>query len=482
MQLISFGFILFWAIALSAYYMVPKFQWHILLTTSLAFYMLYADRIPVAMFVCAAVLWGFGHVVKVDGKNIFFRSVLLVHIMMLLCFKTSYLGLGLDVAVPVGASFFLLASMGYCIDIHWKRYAPERNFAKLLLFLCFFPSVIQGPINRYDKLHKELFQKHSFQADSILMGIRRFIWGLFKKLILVDRLNAVTREVFGSIESQSGIVIIFAVICFSIELYADFSGYTDMVLGIGQTFGIMIPENFKRPYFSCTVAEFWRRWHISLGTWFRDYVMYGFVMSRSGKRIGREIKKKNKYWGKLVPALMGTMIVWILTGLWHDMSGGYILWGIYYGVIICISLCTEEFWKQKKAKLKFFKTKVYHVVCVARTYLIVLLADLIICAGPGKLGLCLTKIFARGDVFDFQTLLHYIRTIPKTSIILIIFGTIVMLLFSAFQEKYNSAGSAAPKFPAILKWVFWYFMIVSVVLFGTYGVGYDTSTFMYQSF
>lgn len=483
MQLISLGFAAFWLAALIFYYALPKLQWQTLLAASLLFYFLYAGRIPLFLIVCSGIVWGFGYL-RQKGKWML-RAVIFVCITLLLVYRLhdNLFTSNTTMIVPVGVSFFLLALIGYCMDVYWERYAPEKNYFKLLLFLSFFPSLIQGPINRYNKFRVELFKVHTFSWAQICNGIQRFIWGLFKKLILVDRLALITQDIFGNLEINNGFVILMGGICYAIQLYADFTSYMDMILGIGETFGILLPENFKRPYFSRSVGEFWRRWHITLGTWFKDYVMYGFIMSPSGRKIGKVIKKKNKRWGKLVPSLIGTMLVWGLTGLWHEASGAYILWGMYYGIIMCISLCMEEFWEKRKQGIPFFETRLYHIFCIARTCFLVLAADLLICAGSWRnIRLCIGKIMMNGELFGFRAGLAYIMGIPIENRILILFGCCIFLIVSLIQEKHGSVRMLLSRQPLVVRWLVWYIIVFSILMFGTYGAGYDASTFMYQSF
>lgn len=481
MQLVSVGFAGFWLLTLAAYYLCPKFQWQILLVASLGFYILYAGVLPIVLIVCAAIIWMFGYVPEGNKRKWYLKLVIFLHVLLLLFFKLyGHFGMAFGaIVVPVGLSFFSLAAIGYCIDVHWERCKPEKNYAKLLLFLSFFPSIIQGPINRWDKLSGEIFKPHIFSKDMVCRGIQRFIWGLFKKLILVDRLLRITESIFECPENHSGLVLAFGVGCFAVELYADFSGYMDMVIGIGQTFGIGLPENFKRPYFSETIAEFWRRWHITLGTWFKDYVMYGFVMSPLGRKIGKSIKKRNKQLGKLVPTLIGTMLVWGLTGLWHGTSCGYLLWGVYYGVIMCISLCMEGFWTEKKKGVAFFKGKLYKIICILRTCFLVFIADILICAGTwDNIKLFFKKITCEFKIGDYPALYAY----GRGNAILILFGVCLMLVVSFVQEKYNNRVEVFLKPPFAIRWLLWYILIFVILLFGTYGAGYEAMPFMYQVF
>lgn len=481
MQLISITFALFWLLALVIYYLCPKFQWQILLVASLLFYTLYSGRPPLVLAVCAVAAWGFGYISEERKRKPFIKLIIALHVLLFLFYK--FLGrIGdaeISIMIPVGVSFFLLTSMGYCMDIHWERYEPEKNYAKLLLFLSFFPSIIQGPINRYDKLGDEIFKKHQFSMEAVCRGAQRFLWGFFKKLILVDRLNQITGDIFAGQGQYSGFMLSVGVFCFAVELYADFSGYMDMVIGIGQSFGIALPENFRQPFFSKTIAEFWRRWHITLGTWFKDYVMYGFIMSPIGRKIGKSIKKKSKRWGKLVPALIGNMIVWGLTGLWHGTSCGYLLWGVYYGLLMCITLCLEDFWKKRKAGHAFFESALYKLLCIVRTCLFVFFADILICAGSWEnIKIVISKIFLEFGKLDIWFLAPY----GRGNILLILFGICAMLVVSVVQEKHGDIFMYLSGKCFIIRWLVWYGLIFTILLFGTYGVGYEASPFMYQVF
>ena len=481
MQLISLTFALFWLLTLIVYYMCPRFQWQILLIASMVFYVAYSGRMPLFLAGCAAAIWSYGYMAKEHVEGHFIKFMIGLHILAFFLFKL--LGKNdagaMNVAVPVGVSFFLLSSISYCMDVHWERCEPERNYAKLLLFLSFFPCIIQGPINRYEKMKEELFEKHTFSADKVCRGDQRFLWGLFKKLIIVDRLTVITGDIFSSVQEHGGLTLAVGVCCFAVELYADFSGYMDMVIGIGQTFGIELPENFRQPYLSGTIAEFWRRWHITLGGWFKDYVMYSFIMSPMGRKIGKRIKKKSKRWGKLVPALIGTMLVWGLTGLWHGLNCGYILWGIYYGIIMCISLCTEDLWKKVKRDHVFFRGRAYKLFCIVRTWFFVFWADVLICAESWEnIKQMTARIVLDFNIAEYSELLAF----GRGNVLLILLGSCVMFIVSIIQEKYGDWIQWLSERSFIMRWLLLYLMVFMIIMFGTYGAGYKASTFLYQVF
>lgn len=250
------------------------------------------------------------------------------------------------------------------------------------MFLIYFPAVSQGPLNRYQPFWENFQEKKFLEYTAVMHGAQRFLWGAFKKLVIAERLSLLMTCVYGNLDTSSGLGIVAATVAYAIQLYADFSGYMDMMDGISSSFSITLPENFNQPYFSRTVAEFWRRWHITLGQWFRDYVMFQFAMSKTGRAVGRFFKRFGKHTGKNATIIVGTMIVWIGTSLWHDFSVNYLLWGMYYCFIICFSLkCTDIFIRIKE-KLGIREEYIwYRTFCMVRTCCLVLIADAIVIAG-----------------------------------------------------------------------------------------------------
>ncbi len=186
------------------------------------------------------------------------------------------LGMGL----PLGISFFTFQSVSYAIDVYQGKYECEKNIFKMGLFVSFFPQLLQGPIGRYDRLGKQLYSGHSFNLKNVEYGLQRIGWGLFKKVVIADRAAVLVLNVFNNYEAYSGFHYIMAVLMYSVDLYMDFSGGIDIVIGAAQMFGITMDENFRQPYFSKSIGEFWRRWHITLGTWMKDYIFYPMSLSK----------------------------------------------------------------------------------------------------------------------------------------------------------------------------------------------------------
>ncbi len=226
-----------------------------------------------------------------------------------------------DLALPIGISFYTFQTMSYTIDVYRKKVEAQKNILNFAVYVCLFPQLIAGPIVRYRTIHRELgSRKHSFLM--CYHGLQRFIIGLGKKVVFANTIGALWEEIRDSAGTSDMSVVMawLGAICFTLQIYFDFSGYSDMAIGLGRMFGFHFPENFKYPYESRSITEFWRRWHISMGTWFRDYL----YIPLGGNRC------------KLPRQLINLGIVWFLTGLWHGASWNYVLWGMYYLLLLLI--------------------------------------------------------------------------------------------------------------------------------------------------
>jgi D-alanyl-lipoteichoic acid acyltransferase DltB (MBOAT superfamily) len=217
---------------------------------------------------------------------------------------------------------------------------------------------MQGPIVRYDEMKEALFGEHVFDYDTFAMGLIRAAWGYFKKLVIADTLITFIKFGFGYVDELSNIEAFLVILFYFIQDYCDFSGYMDISIGISQSMGVKLPENFARPYLSRGIDEYWRRWHMTLGAWFKDYVFYPLSISKLSLNIGRASKKVMPEFGKKIPAVFGLIIVWFLTGLWHGASWNYVLWGLYYGAIIILSVAFDPLIKKFYASTHIKEKKV----------------------------------------------------------------------------------------------------------------------------
>ena len=275
--------------------------------------------------------------------------------------------------VPMGISFYTFQSMGYLIDVYNGKYAPERNVFKFALFVSFFPQLIQGPIGRYDALAPQLTAANRLSLTNIRSGLILMLWGFFKKKVIADRAFPLIDAVFADHSSYGGAVIISAVLMYSLQQYADFSGGIDLVTGGAELMGIRLAPNFKRPYFSVSLGDFWRRWHISLGSWMRDYVFYPFAVTKPMQKLTKAAKHRfGAGFARAFPAALGNILVFLLVGLWHGATGNYIAWGLYNGLILAFSALMEPAYKQFGEKhAALVSSRKFYVFRVLRTFAIV---------------------------------------------------------------------------------------------------------------
>ena len=506
MQFLSYYFIILWVLTFALYYLFPKkMQWYMLLAVSLIFYVIGSRGIPYALLITAVTTYACGLYLKKSlglqkeelaqcsdkeqknavklafGKKRKRVQILYFAVNLGMLVFHKYTG---NIIMPIGISFYTLTAMSYVIDVGRENCEVETNFLKVLLFLSYFPAITQGPFNRFTDMKKQFEAGHDFNYEKMLRGIQRFVWGAFKKLVIADRIGIFVDRVFSSdISEVSGSIYACAVFFYMLQLYADFSGYIDMAAGISETFDIALPENFKRPYFAKSVAEFWRRWHITLGTWFKDYVMFSFVMSAPGRKLGKFCKKKWSLLGKHVVPILGTMLVWFFTGAWHGRTINYMLWGVYYGLIMSLSLMLESRYPVWKKKLHIKEENGYQLFCMIRTWVIVFVADVLIRSeNLAQAGAVFGAFFTR---FHVKALLSSTLTsygLSKYEFLLLFAALFIWLFVSILEERGKDVRAYLAAKPVIIRWVCYYGIVLLVLITGIYGGNYDTAAFLYQSF
>lgn len=390
-----------------------------------------------------------------------------------------------EILLPLGISYYTLQAISYVVDVYRGKYNAEKNFGKVALFLSFFPQMIEGPIGKFDELADQLYEPHEFDYTRIKFALQLMLWGLFKKMVIADRAALYVNEVFGSYSEYSGIIIVMAVILYTIQIYAEFSGCIDIVRGIGQIFGITMAENFKRPFFSKNIQEFWRRWHITLGAWLREYIFYPVSFSKACINLTGWSKKIFKgHIVKLIPAAFALFFVWFGNGIWHGASWKYIFYGLYYYILTMLGMLCEPLFMKIIEKLKI-KTESfgYRVWQMIRTTTIVLIGMLIFRAHRLKEAWIIFKsIFTFdniGKLFNGELFKIGFNT---SDFIVLIIGTIIMFLVSLLQEKGYNLREKISKQNIIFRWSLYYLAIFSIIILGVYGKGYSASSFIYGQF
>ncbi|MDR1663847.1 MAG: MBOAT family protein [Clostridiales bacterium] len=518
----SLPFIVFVTVLLILYYLLPlRFRWGVLLAGSLFFYAQagLSSLLYVAATVCTTYAAGLAmfkarfirdekisaasskeekKAVRARAKSLCFKwllACLIVNFGILAVIKyTGFLlenlgilsaangGVFTGFVVPLGISFYTFQTMGYIIDVYREKAKPETNILKLALFASFFPQVIQGPISRFNDLSLTLLSGNIFHKKNLSFGAQRVLWGFFKKLVIADRLAAAMNALFTG--EYAGVYALLAMLLYAVVLYADFSGGIDITVGVAEMFGVKVAENFDRPFYAPNIAEYWRRWHISMGSWFRDYLFYPLSVCKPMLKLSAAARKKlGDTLGKRVTVYISLFTVWFMTGLWHGATWNFIVWGLVNGLFLLLTQEFQPLYDKFRQKCRWSNSKGYAAFQIVRTFLLMCAIRSI--DRYNGVGTAFRRILSVFTEFNFTALLNEGVTelgVTASGYIAAGLGLAVVLWVSFLQRNGKDireilAGKSWALRSAALMGIF--FMIV---IFGAYGLGYDARQFMYNQF
>lgn len=520
MSVTSFSFLLMVAVGTVVYYIIPhRVQWIVLLALSLIFYykagtpytiiyliasaaiayvatmlIAYIERgggkiypsMPFVITIVALVLnvaiW---FIVKGRGLWAFFIGRLMQHISIPYGDEL----LGMQFVAALGMGYYTLQIIGYVIDCYWKNITPQKNPFKLFLFTVYFPQLTTGPISRYSQL-ETLYEPHKFEYHNIAFGAQRILWGFIKKIVLAERVSIIVTEITSATDTYFGFYSWLAILLYPIQMYADFSGCMDIVLGVSEMFGIKLAENFNNPFFSRTSQEFWQRWHITLGTWAKDYVLYPLLKSNPMIKFGKYARKKfGRKAGKFLINAVGMFVLWMVMGIWHGGMRyivGVSLW--YWLILMSGDLLSPVFAKITSACKMKTDSFSWHLFQSARTYLIYAVGATFFSVGVGK-GIALLKDalkvffvpdYANPWIFFDESILNF--DVSYGDINIIIFVVFLLFVVAILRERYGYARIWMEQQSFVLRWIVWLGLFVFVLIWGKYGPGYDAAEFIYKGF
>ena len=522
----SFGFILFVSIVLLVYYTIGrKKQLWVLAIANLAFYAVegfqYIPFILVTIITTFLVGKKIGNIyeevdkklvncievaekkqlraeAKTQAKKVLLIGIFVTIILLVMCKYTNFIVENINsvltavgapqiaifqMILPLGISFYSFMALSYVLDIYWKRYKAEQSFLMYAVYLSYFPHVVQGPIDRFNEFKVQVEKGIKCSYKDITYGAQLAVWGFFKKLVIADRLDIFVDDVFSRYRECYGSILIIAVAVYSIQIYTDFSGCIDIVTGVSEMFGIRLRKNFNHPYFAKTMAEFWRRWHISLQEWFKDYIYFPVSTSSLTKNVKKHYQVKEKMRAaELFASCFPVFVVWMVTGIWHGAAWKFVIWGMYHAMLligsnifapICervtktLHLDTENFgWR-------FWQmSRTYILCCIGRVFFraaevesaFVILKKMFLQITPGAL-------FRSGVVYGIE----------KPDIVVAVVAVFVLWVVDMLQERMKIRDALA-KQNIVFRWIIIYIGIFSVIIFGIYGPGYNASGFIYQQF
>ena len=502
--------ILFSVAALILFYLLPKkFRPMFLLGVNLLFYL--ACDWKMAAVLVATILWTWfcGKKVGQSKKKGWLAAGVAAAVMLLGFFKYANIfadklnallglvGLGsaggtLVILMPLGISYYVFKAVSYLVDVYREKITAERNPAKLALFVSYFPQIIQGPISFYDQLAHQLYEPHAFNFTRLKYGCELILWGLLKKVVLADRAIMTINAVVDAYTDFSGTTVFFALLLYALQLYADFSGGIDISRGVSQILGIDMIQNFRRPYFALTIDEYWRRWHISLGAWMKEYVFYPIALSKRFTGVTKKIRGTSfgkttfgAHVAKVLPTSFASLIVFLLVGIWHGASWKYVAFGLWNGGVIMLSTLLEPAFLSVNTSLKIrTENFFFRLFQMGRTFVIVLIGYVFDIAPSFRAAMEMFRsMLLRQDIRRAMADISAMELTKKDYLVLIL-GTVVMFIVSLIQEKNpdTTLRCMLDRKPFILRYLLILVGIIVLLIFGIYGPGFNPAEFVYMQF
>lgn len=517
MSFLSYTFLIFISASLLVYYFIPKKnQWLVLLLANTVFYAF--SGIGNFVFILISSFVTFTGAGLVDNLNLSLKlkktemskedfktekqriqtkkraimaAMLFINVGVLVYLKyVNFLGHFHKIFLPLGISYYTLQTIAYFMDVYNSKYEAEKKFFKYFMFVSFFPQLIMGPINRFNQLGKQMQEVHPFDFENIKHGVMLILYGALKKYLIADMLFGRIADLLDpDFQNLPGCMALFGVLMYAIYQYADFSGGVHMVLGFAKLFGLDMAPNFKQPYFSTSLANFWQRWHISLGAWMRDYVFYPFALTKGMQNISKWCNTKlGKHFAKSIPACIANILVFVLVGIWHGPELHFLVWGLYNGLVIAFSDLFKPVFDKANVLLHINpKSKAMHVFRIVRTFIIVNIGwyfDRIVDVPKsfrylkntfinfGNVKQCMNRAYLNeifGHITDFQS-----------QIVLVFIGCAITFIVSLLQENKIDVYASIQKKNIVFRWACYYVPLILIILSFSFSAG--DAGFMYAQY
>ena len=488
MRFNTIQFLVFFPVVATVFFILPhRWRWILLLAASYLFYMSWNPKYIIVLLIVTAIgyvagLWLTGETdPKSRRRKLIFSLVTIFGILFFFKYFNQANGLlqtvvsrlggsyaltGIRVGLPLGISFFTLQAISYVIDTYRGVVRPEKHVGIFALFMAFFPQLTAGPIARSNHLLPQFYEPHSPDYENIVTGLQRMAWGFFKKLVIADRLALLVNMVYGEPSSYTGVVLILATYAFAFQIYCDFSGYADIAIGAARVMGFHLGENFQQPYYAQSIVDFWRRWHISLYNWLRDYIFYP---------ISRALHRSRMNLRSVLSLILPPMVTMLASGLWHGTNWTFIIWGALHGLFMVISVLLSR-WKNRPslpftlpsyiaAGMKIFAT--FNLVSFAWIFFRAsTLSDAVYIVGHLFVGLEIPQ-----SLFDMLPGSWYEWMIALLAIFL-------MEAVHWMQERNGSLRTVIRRQPVWLRWSAYYGLVLVIFMFGKF----EANDFIYSRF
>ena len=494
----SFSFLVFFPIVVLVYFVIPKKVRHIwLLVASYYFYMSWNAKYAILIAISTIITWACGLAIdKISEKNgsqskkkmvvalafisnlsilFFFKYFDFLIDTINMALRTARLSLinnPFDILLPVGISFYTFQALGYTMDVYRGKIKAEKNILLYALFVAFFPQLVAGPIERSESLLKQIRNQENIKVwnyDRIVNGLIMMIWGLFMKMVIADRISTVVDTVFKAIYNYGATELIYAAVCFSIQIYCDFAAYSIIAIGAAKVMGFTLMENFNTPYFAVSISDFWHRWHISLSTWFRDYL----YIPLGGSRCSKAKKYRN------------LMITFLVSGLWHGAGWTFVVWGCIHGLYQIIGDLLTPI-RKKTIDVLHINTNVfsYGLGKIVITFILTTFAWIFFRAKTlGDATYYISRMITHIDPWKLLDGAIYNLGLDRFESNVLFVALIILLLVDLLKYiKKESLADFLLKQNLWFRWVVVIGLIISILVYGRYGVEFDSAQFIYFEF
>ncbi len=486
----SLEFLIFFPIVVLAYFLIPqrvRYLW--LLGASYYFYMCWNAEYALLMATSTVITWlsgiFIGRAKTGRGKKLTVAASFVLNLAILFYFKYFYftmdninmvrqmLGLSqlvpkFDVILPVGISFYTFQALSYTMDVYRNEVVPEKNFFRYALFVSFFPQLVAGPIERSKNLLCQVNDKHYFDYLRVRGGLLIMLWGFFLKLVIADRAAILVNTVYNAAENYSGILLLLATLVFAAQIYCDFASYSLIAKGAAKVMGFELMDNFRQPYLSTSIAEFWRRWHISLSSWFKDYLYIPLGGNRKG----------------VVRKYFNLMVVFLVSGLWHGASWNFVIWGAIHGLYQIVGAVTLPARKLVCAVLGINR-KTGQYKCFQRIITLALVTFGWIFFRSDSLSgsiMIVKKIFLELAPWTLYGGGLFSMGLDGANIVVLILALLVLLWVSICENSGKEVFAKIESSHIITRWTAYFALLFGVLIFGIYGPGFEASQFIYFQF
>lgn len=475
----SIQFLIFLPIVVFLYFLIPhKYRWTLLLIGSYYFYMSWKPEFVILIIVSTLADYIIG--LKLDiteslkKRKVLLALSLIINLGLLFTFKyfnffsdslvlflqnisIPIQPLTLKILLPVGISFYTFQTLSYTIDVYRKKISPEKHLGIFAVYVSYFPQLVAGPIERAKNLLPQFKTQQVFKYKRVTNGLKLIIWGFFKKIVIADTIAIGVNTVYNNVSDYAGLTLIVATILFAFQIYCDFSGYSDIAIGTSQIFGLTLMDNFKRPYFSKSISDFWKRWHISLSSWFKDYL----YIPLGGNRV-----KKSR-------ANLNLLIVFTVSGLWHGANWTFILWGLIHGIYLVISKLLINIRSKFKIVFRLNKLrKTTRIIQAIFVFILVTFAWIFFRANSLS-----DAVYILRNIFSDFSFSGSSLGMSAYSLYIVLGAIIFMEIIHFIQEHVGMRQFLSTK-PTLIRWGAYSFILLSILLFGSF----DSQEFIYFQF